>query len=94
MDKEGKVTKTRLKGVNTPWYSPTIEDVGCWLRVKAAPVLVNGELGSPTVATTETEVKPPCSVDLSTLEEETVIEHLNCISPTFHTDGLEVELAF
>jgi hypothetical protein len=58
MDKSGNITKTKLTGVNTPWYTPGPEDVGCWLRVKAAPVLQNAMLGHATVATTEQRVAP------------------------------------
>ena len=36
--------------------------MGCWLRVKAAPVLTNAMLGHATVATTEQRVVP-ASID-------------------------------
>jgi len=71
LDKSGVVVKTRLKAVNTPWYTPTAEDIGCWLRVKAAPVLKTGELGRATVATTATAVAASLP---EVLEEETPLE--------------------
>mmetsp|Transcript_12071 Transcript_12071/g.23030 ORF Transcript_12071/g.23030 Transcript_12071/m.23030 type:complete len:569 (-) Transcript_12071:372-2078(-) len=78
-DKEGNLIKQRLKGVSTPWYTPVAEDVGCWLRVKAAPVLADGQLGHSTFATTATKVKeaPACpngttTADIHKLGESTV----------------------
>jgi len=67
MDQSGNITKTKLTGVNTPWYTPAPEDVGCWLRVKAAPVLHNGILGHATVATTEQRVAPATIDELKKL---------------------------
>jgi hypothetical protein len=51
----GQIVKARLEGVKTPWYTPTLEDVGGWLRVRAS----SKDLGQSFVATTS-QVRNNC----------------------------------